>query len=94
MERLEPSRTSNVVAWLVLAYLRTNPNAKDTAEGVEQWWLRRWGADFDQTGVTEALEHLVQRGWLTVRGSLSGHRLYGLNQTRRIELQQLLRSRE
>ena len=94
MEKLEQSRTSNVVAWLVLSYLCTNPNAKDTAEGVEDWWLRRWGAYIDEAAVKEALDYLVERDWITVRGSLSGHRLYSLNQTRTIELQQLLGSRE
>ena len=94
MEKLEQSRTSNVVAWLVLAYLCTNPNAKDTAEGVEHWWLRRWGANIDEADVQDALDYLVGQDWTTVRGSLSGHRLYSLNQTRTIELQQLLGSSE
>jgi hypothetical protein len=30
-------------------------------------------------GVKEALANLVAKGWLTATGSLSGYRIYGLN---------------
>ena len=38
---------NDVVAWLILGYLCSNPDAKDTAEGVEKWWLNGKGIDMD-----------------------------------------------
>jgi hypothetical protein len=42
--------------------------------------------------VSEALNDLVARNWLIRRESLSGRQIYGLNQGRRAELQELLES--
>jgi hypothetical protein len=76
--------------WLLLEYLCSHPDAKDTAEGIENWWLRAQGATVDRMVVREALNDLVARDWLIRRGSMSGHQIYGLNPARRTELQQLL----
>jgi hypothetical protein len=92
VERTEQFSTGNRVVWLLLEYLCSHPDAKDTAEGIANWWLRARGADVDQRDVKEALNDLVATGWLTATGSLSSHRIYGLNQLRRTELQQLLES--
>jgi hypothetical protein len=94
VERPEEFPTSNRVVWLVLGYLCSHPDAKDTAEGIENWWLRAHGAIVDRMGVREALNDLVGRDWLIRRGSMSGHQIYGLNPARRMELQQLFDSSE
>jgi hypothetical protein len=92
VERPDQSPTSNRVVWLLLEYLCSHPDAKDTAEGIENWWLRAQGATVDQIGVMEALKDLVVRDWLIRKGSMSGHQIYGLNPARRTELQQLFES--
>jgi hypothetical protein len=92
MERPDQSANSDGVVWLLLGYLCSHPDAKDTAEGIETWWLRAHGANVDRISVSEALNDLVARDWLTRRGSLSGQQIYGLNQARRAELQELLES--
>ena len=92
MGRPDQSPTSNRVVWLLLRYLCSHPDAKDTAEGIENWWLRTNGNTVDRMGVREALNDLVARDWLTRRGSMSGHQIYGLNPVRRTELQQLFDS--
>lgn len=94
MERPDPSSTSDRVAGLLLEYLCSHPDAKDTAEGIENWWLRAHGAMVDEMGVREALNDLVERDWLIRRGSMSDHQIYGLNQARRTELQELFKSRK
>ena len=38
---------NDVVAWLILGYLCSHPDAKDTVDGVEKWWLNGYG---DQHG--------------------------------------------
>lgn len=88
MERPDQSPTNRVV-WLLLGYLRSHPDAKDTAEGIENWWLRAQGAIVDRMAVREALDDLVARDWFIRRGSMSGHQIYGLNPARRTELQQI-----
>ena len=94
MERPDQSATSKRVEWLLLGYLCSHPDSKDTAEGIEHWWLRAHGANVDRMGVNEALNDLVARDWLIRRGGLLGQQIYGLNQARRSELQQLFESRE
>ena len=92
MERPDQSQISNGVVWLLLGYLYSHPDAKDTAEGIENWWLRAHGATVDRMGVRKALNDLVARDWLIRRGRMSGHQIYGLNPARRTELQELFDS--
>lgn len=81
---------NNPALWLILGYLRAHPDAKDTAEGVQKWWLRSQGVDANMVAVRGALNSLAARGWLNVIGSASGHRIYGLNQARKNILEQFL----
>ncbi|UVT20569.1 MAG: GntR family transcriptional regulator [Nitrospira sp.] len=92
MESPDQYPTSNSVVRLLLWYLQSHPDAKDTAEGIEHWWLRAHGVTVDRMGVRKALNDLVARGWLIRRGSMSECQIYGLNPTRRRELQQVLES--
>lgn len=72
----------------ILAYLIDHPEAKDTAEGVMQWWVVKGDAEYQQEEVEEALDGLVTRGWLTKRSPLPS--LYGLNKERVAEIQRFL----
>lgn len=90
MERPEQSSTSKRVVWVLLGYLYAHPDAKDTAEGIADWWLRGCGVTANGEDVKEALNELVIRDWLTVTGSPSRHKIYSLNPVRKMELQQLL----
>ena len=93
MERPDQSLTSNRVVWLLLGYLYSHPDAKDTAEGIENWWLRAQGAIVHLMGVRQALNDLVAKDWLVRRGSMSDHQVYGLNPARKTELQELFKLR-
>jgi hypothetical protein len=92
MKRSAQTPSSNPVIWLVLEYLCANPDAKDTAEGIANWWVGGHGVMVDPGGVKTALQYLVARDWLVVTGSISYQQIYGLNPTRRTELQQLFQS--
>jgi hypothetical protein len=44
------------VAQLIIEYLKNNPDAKDTVEGIAKWWVHK-----DKAVVERALDYLVKR---------------------------------
>jgi hypothetical protein len=92
MNRPDFSEDNNVVAWLILGYLCSYPDAKDTAEGIGKWWLRGKGIDADTDVLRGSLAYLVKRGWLTATEGSAGLSLYGLNKNRQDALRQFLQS--
>jgi hypothetical protein len=83
--------SNDVVAWLILGYLCSNPEAKDTAEGVEKWWLNDMEINLDARDVQGALDCLVRLGWLVSSERQGTGMVYGLNGDRRDRLRQFLR---
>jgi hypothetical protein len=61
-EQSEPQHVDDEVCTAVLAYLRENPRAMDTLEGITTWWLPRQQIRFDVERVWHALELLKARG--------------------------------
>jgi hypothetical protein len=92
MNRPDFWEDNNVVAWLILGYLCSHPDAKDTAEGIGRWWLRGEGIDVDSDVVRGSLAYLVKRGWLSATGGSMGFILYGLSKNRQDVLRQFLQS--
>ena len=92
MDRAGVSEDNNVVAWLILGYLCSHPDAKDTAEGIGRWWLHGEGVNIDTDVVRGSLAYLVKRGWLRATEDYTGLTLYGLNKNRQHALRQFLQS--
>ena len=46
----------------ILAYLTEHPDAQDTLEGIEQWWLPERKVRYETTPIKEALGELVRKG--------------------------------
>jgi len=81
---------SDAVAWLILGYLCSYPDAKDTVDGVEKWWLNDMDISMDARTVQNSLDHLVKLGWLVSRERQGSGVVYGLNEDRREKLLQFL----
>jgi hypothetical protein len=63
----------------VLSYLRRNPRAMDTIEGITHWWLLEERIILAERAVQEALGQLVAEGWVLKEKRLDGHVFYSAN---------------
>jgi hypothetical protein len=63
----------------ILRYLLAHPAAADSAEGVRDWWLHGTG-EVSKAEVADALEGLIKRGWLVMRGNINGTSIYAFNE--------------
>jgi len=84
-------RRTGAVGRAILDYLVKRPDAKDSIEGIRNWWLPRDFVSREKITVQEALDDLVSRGWVTERARISTGKIYGLNKDRLKEIQDFLR---
>ena len=70
----------------ILRYLTEHPDAKDTAEGIQKYWLNGGAIPAAAEEVQNSLDLLVQRGWVIVSKSSLAPRLYRLNKGRMEEI--------
>lgn len=63
----------------ILAYLAEHPDAKDTIEGIIEWWLLEQKIKHQAKMVKEALEELVDKGLLVEQQGKNVHTYYQLN---------------
>jgi hypothetical protein len=85
-----PGFAQTDLAWIILGYLSCCPDAKDTVEGIQQWWLGSLQAGIDAKTVRGALDDLVKAGWLVSTERCGTGIVYGLNADRRQELRHIL----
>lgn len=60
----ESPATREVICRL-MEYLIENPDAKDTLEGIERWWLGTSSAALSHASVERAVNALLRAGWMT-----------------------------
>ena len=74
----------------ILTYWMEHPDAKDTAEGIFNWWFRagevRWPIDEVKT----VLDDLTAQGWLTRRRMRQSEVIYGVSTARLTEIKNFL----
>jgi hypothetical protein len=66
----------------ILRYLVRHPDAKDTVDGIMQWWLSGAYLGLREDELTAALDELARKGWLTVATHGASATVYGLNRPR------------
>ncbi len=67
---------------LILGYLRRHPQAKDTIEGICQWWLLEERIVRAQLMIEGALDELAAEGWVLKEPQADGRVLYSANPAR------------
>lgn len=56
----------------ILEFLAENPRARDTLEGIAEWWLLKKDVQREIEKVRQALELLVERGRLSAQTGADG----------------------
>jgi len=82
------------VADKVLAYLVQHPQARDTMEGIVEWWLLEQRIQCAIADVEAALSDLVRKDFLITHQCADGRISYGLNREKEREIRRHLRGAE
>lgn len=61
----------------IVRYMVSQPDAKDTSQGIHDWWLPVGDDECSLTEVEQAVETLVHWGWLTERRLVQQTVVYG-----------------
>lgn len=64
------------VAERILRYVRAHPEARDTLEGITEWWLAEDKISHAVTQVSEALSWLVEKGYLVETQVAGSKKIY------------------
>ena len=71
------------IARMILQYLTAHPDAKDTLDGIAQWWLRRGRGETPGGGLERAVASLCAQGLILETRRRGLPPLYRLNPRRR-----------
>jgi hypothetical protein len=77
----------------VLDYLVVHADAKDTLDGIMQWWLVGAHARIRMSDLNAAIEDLIRRGWMVSTSLGPAGALYGLDKTRLEDVREFLAHR-
>jgi len=80
----------STIATEILAYLADHPGARDTWEGIVEWWLLEQKIQRESRRVARTLEHLVEEGLVSRRQGPDGRAHYALNAERAEEVRRRL----
>jgi predicted transcriptional regulator len=81
------------IAHEILAYLFAHPDAKDTLEGVMEWWLLEQKIKDGITLVKEALEELVEKGLvIEQKAEDTSMTRYQIDRSKREEIKRMLQN--
>jgi len=85
---IDTDETSRELVVEILRYLVVHPKAKDTLNGILNWWLPDLGVKTSK--VEQSLELLVSKGWLIARSSPQSETIYSLNENVIDQIQKFL----
>ena len=82
------------MARAILEYLQGHPDAKDTLEGIAQWWLLKEWTERKHQEIEASLTDLVSRGLVIERRREGTPPYYWLNRAKQNEITQILNTNE
>lgn len=85
--------TSEETSYEILAYLAENPDARDTLEGVVEWWVFEQKIRSRTSQVEQALADLVSRGLVIERKGRDTRPHYRVNRRKLREISSILKQR-
>ena len=80
------------IARAILRYLQNHPAAKDTLDGIAQWWLLREWTDRRRVEVERAVSFLVSKTLLVETSRTGLPVYYRLNDQKDLEISNMLKS--
>ncbi len=80
------------IARAILRYLRSHPEAKDTLDGIAQWWLLREWTERRVAEVERAVSFLVTEELVLQTGRIGLPPYYQLNHQKGTEISEILES--
>jgi hypothetical protein len=75
----------------ILAYLVDHPKARDTLEGIVEWWLLEQQIQFQTARVKDALSDLVARGLILEKKGSNSQVHYRINLKKYEEIKKLVK---
>lgn len=78
----------------ILHYLQVHPDAKDTLQGIAEWWLLKEWTEQKFQQIEASISDLVSRGLVVERRREGSSPYYWLNRTKQDEISRILKSRE
>jgi hypothetical protein len=82
------------MARAILEYLQGHPEAKDTLEGIAQWWLLKEWTERNYHQIEASLAELVNSGLVIERRREGMPPYYWLNRAKQDEISQILNTKE
>lgn len=74
----------------ILRYVVAHPQAKDTIDGIEKWWLPKSTSPEKKRRIEETLNWLAAKRWLIARSSPQAETIYSLNENSLEEIREFL----
>ena len=75
----------------ILTYLFEHPEARDTLEGIVEWWLLERKINFETARVKEALSEIVAQGLILEQKGPDSQIHYRINQKMHEEIKKLVK---
>lgn len=88
-ERIDETQET---AHKILAYLMANPDAKDTLEGILDWWLLQQDLKRNIALVRKALDELIDKEFLLERKGNDRQKYYQVNHEKLKEIATLIKN--
>jgi len=91
--RNDESGSEGEIAYAILDYLLKHPDAKDTLEGIAQWWLLDRWTEQRVVDVQRAVSGLLSKGLIVETCSSGTPPHYGINRRKESEIAEVLKQK-